>query len=115
MAALGSEVQSTSTELVSIIEEMKDQRRQLDIHIKAEEEEKTRLLREMKALEARIKLVDESLAVKHRARSELDRTISDTSDAFKNIVEASRKLLNSAREESTQLQLSCGSGSGRKR
>lgn len=108
MAALGSEVQSTSTELVSVIEEMKDRRAQLDADIRRDEEEKQRIVKELQMLEARLHAVDERLMAKTAARNDLDKAITDTSAAFRGIVKASRKLLNSAKEESNHLQMRDG-------
>ncbi|KAH9589356.1 hypothetical protein LSM04_007344 [Trypanosoma melophagium] len=104
MASLGSDVQATSNELVSVIEEMKERRAELDQSIRREEEERTRLLTEIKALNARLTSIDESLRRKMEAKSDLDKVIHDTSDAFRKILDASKQLLSNVREESSGIR-----------
>ncbi|KAK7197121.1 sjogren s syndrome nuclear autoantigen 1 [Novymonas esmeraldas] len=104
MAALGSDVQSTSVELVSVIERMKERKTWLDEQISTEEAEQERVLAEMRSMQARLALLKESLAKKHAVRAELERTITETYSAFKNILDASKKLLSTAKEESSALK-----------
>lgn len=103
MAALGADVQMASNELVTLIEDLKERRTELDRVIKKEEDEKLRLAAEIKNLNDRLRLVDESLAKKHAARSEFDKTISETSTAFSKILDSSRLLLSSVKQESILL------------
>lgn len=103
MASLGSDVQATSNELVSAIEEMKERRAELEQEIRRGEEERNRLIAELKVLKARLATIDENLRQKVEAKCLLDKVINETSEAFRGIVEASRKLLNNVREESSGL------------
>lgn len=103
MASLGSDVQTASNELVTLIEDLKERRTELDRVIKKEEEEKLRLAAEIKALTDRLRLVDESLVKKHAARAEFDKTITETSSAFSKILDSSRLLLSSVKQEAIML------------
>ncbi|KPI85293.1 hypothetical protein ABL78_5660 [Leptomonas seymouri] len=104
MAALGSDVQATSVELVSVIEKMRERKMLLDEHISTEEAERDNVVKELRALQAKLTALDESLARKRAVRAELDRSITETFSAFKGILEASKKLLSTAREESSALR-----------
>jgi sjoegren syndrome nuclear autoantigen 1 len=104
MAALGSDVQATSVELVSVIEKMRERKTMLDEYISAEEAERERLVNELRAMQAKLAALDESLARKRAVRTDLDRTIAETYSAFKSIVDASKKLLTTAKEESSALR-----------
>ncbi|KAF8282528.1 sjogren s syndrome nuclear autoantigen 1 [Trypanosoma cruzi cruzi] len=103
MASLGSDVQATSNELVSAIEELKERRTEIERSIRCDEEERNRVLAELKALNARLTTIEESLRQKIGAKSVLDKVIHETSEGFRGIVEASRKLLSNVREESSGL------------
>lgn len=104
MAALGSDVQATSVELVAVIEKMRERKGLLDEHISAEETERERLVQELRVMQARVAALDDSLARKRAVRTDLDRTIAETYSAFKNILDASKKLLSTAKEESSSLR-----------
>lgn len=103
MASLGADVQTTSNELVILIEDMKERRADLDRVIKREEEEKLRLLGELKALTDRLNAVEDSLNRKLHTRQEFDRTIAETSAAFSNILDSSRKLLSTLKQDTLSL------------
>lgn len=103
MASLGVDVQSTSNELVSLIEDMKERRTELDRVIKKEEDERLKLLATIKGLQDQLAVVEDSLSKKHAARTEFDRTISETSQAFAKILDSSRLLLSSVKQESLLL------------
>lgn len=104
MANIGSDVQSTSVELVSVIEEMKERKAQLDQQISLEEKEVERLLREREALENHLSSLSTSLSQKRKASNNLNCKISETYTAFKTILDASRTLLSTAKEESSVLR-----------
>ena len=103
MAATGADVQSTSNELVSLIEELKERRTEIDRVIKKEEEEKTRIVAEIKALNDRLQIVDESLKKRNAMRNDFDRTIAETSASFYKILDSSRILLSAVKQESLAL------------
>lgn len=103
MASLGADVQTTSNELVILIEDMKERRAELDRVIKREEEEKLRLLGEIKTLTDRLSAVDDSLNRKVQTRQEFDRTIAETSSAFSKILDSSRMLLSTLKQDTLAL------------
>lgn len=107
MAALGSDAQATSIELVSIIEDMRERSEELEFYIVQEEEEKLRILTEMKALEARLAVVDDSLKRKKEAKTDLDHILNQTFQSFKAILDNSKKLLSSVKEESSLVKQRC--------
>lgn len=107
MASLGSDVQSTSIELVSIIEDMRERSTELEGYILQEEEEKLRIMTEIKALESRLAVIDDSLKRKKEAKEGLDKVLAQTFQAFKGILDHSRKLLSTAKEESSLIKQRC--------
>lgn len=107
MAALGSDVQSTSIGLVSVIEEMREKAAELDFYIAHEEEQKIQISSEVKALQTRLSIIEDSLKRKKEAKGDLERVLTQTSQAFQKIVNSSRELLTSAKEESSLLKKKC--------
>lgn len=103
MAEYAADVQSASNELVGYIEELKERRSELDRVIQKEEEEKARVTSELKALTDRLGRIQDSLGKKHAMRQDFDRTIRDTSDSFNKILDSSRLLLSSVKQESLAL------------
>lgn len=103
MAAVGADVQATSTELVNLIEELRERRNDVDSSIKREEEEKNKVIGEMKALAERLRLLEDSLKRKYTAREDFDRAINETSTQFARILDTSRNLLSSVKQESVAL------------
>ncbi|EPY34286.1 sporangia induced deflagellation-inducible protein [Strigomonas culicis] len=99
MASLGSDVQATSIEIVSIIEEMKERSADLEFELKREQEEKARIIVELGALQRRLSSIDESLGKKTAAKKELDQRLDETCAAFRNILESSKKLLSNAKDD----------------
>lgn len=107
MASLGSDAQSTSIELVSVIEEMREKSSELETYILHEEEEKLRIKTEIKALESRLAVIEDSLARKKDAKQSLDKVLNQTFEAFKGILDNSKKLLSVAKEESSLIKQRC--------
>eukprot|EP00744_Colponema_vietnamica_P019087 GILI01026986.1.p1 GENE.GILI01026986.1~~GILI01026986.1.p1 ORF type:complete len:120 (-),score=18.77 GILI01026986.1:69-392(-) len=103
MASVGADVQSTNNELVQLIEEMRERRSDVDKNIRREEEERNKIVAEMKTLAERLRLLDDSIARKQTARNEFDRTIHETSNQFTKILESSRLLLSSVKQDSMSL------------
>merc|ERR1719473_2300913 len=104
MSHAGSALQSTSTDLVQYIEELRGKRNDLDNFIQREEEEKARIVNDLRILNERLARVDEGLARRYAARQEYDKTIAETENAFSKIVDSSRTLLHVLKRESTTLQ-----------
>eukprot|EP01063_Lacrimia_lanifica_P034186 TRINITY_DN626_c0_g2_i1.p2 TRINITY_DN626_c0_g2~~TRINITY_DN626_c0_g2_i1.p2 ORF type:complete len:127 (+),score=57.77 TRINITY_DN626_c0_g2_i1:64-444(+) len=92
-----------NSELISHIEHMKERRADLDRFITKEEEEKARIVNDLRILNERLARIDEGLARKYAARQEYDKTIAETENAFSKIVDSSRTLLHVLKRESNSL------------
>lgn len=103
MAELGADVQATSNELVGIMEQLKERRTELDRIIQKEEEAKGRIEKEMKALQERLTRLSDGLDKKYAARQEFDKTIHETTAAFNQILDSSRLLLSSVKQDTLTL------------
>lgn len=103
MAAQGASMQNYNNQLISVLEELKDQRDELNSAILKEEEEKSALQREISLLTERLARVNDSLSRKSQARAEYDRTIAETESAYMKILESSQTLLHVLRRESIAL------------
>jgi Sjoegren syndrome nuclear autoantigen 1 len=103
MASLGADLQSTNNELVAIIEQLKAKRGELDQSIHREEEQRRHMQAELQALTARLKVADESLAVKHAARDDFDKTIQETAVSFAHILDSSKSLLSAVKRDSMSI------------
>eukprot|EP01059_Diplonema_ambulator_P023728 TRINITY_DN392_c0_g1_i3.p1 TRINITY_DN392_c0_g1~~TRINITY_DN392_c0_g1_i3.p1 ORF type:complete len:114 (+),score=46.55 TRINITY_DN392_c0_g1_i3:60-401(+) len=98
-----SMMQNTHQELITHIDNMKEKRAELDRFIHKEEEEKARIVNDLRILNERLARVDEGLARKYAARQEYDKTIAETENAFSKIIDSSRTLLHVLKRESTTL------------
>jgi sjoegren syndrome nuclear autoantigen 1 len=76
------------------IEHLGAKRDELQSQIMIEEEEKHRLEEEIRIAGEKLSRVNESLSKKITARTEFDRTISETEAAYMKILESSQTLLN---------------------
>jgi Sjoegren syndrome nuclear autoantigen 1 len=103
MSAVGADLQSTNNELVSIVEELKDRRDELDRAIQADTDAKLRLVQEIRTLSAQLAKVEASLQKKIAVRADFDRTIDETTSAFASILDSSKVLLSSVKRESVSL------------
>jgi Sjoegren syndrome nuclear autoantigen 1 len=103
MASLGADLQVTNNELVSIIEELKDRRGQLDRAIQKEEDERLQIAVQIQELSSRLQAVDQSLQLKYAARKDFDETIQSTAVSFANILDSSRILLSTVKRDSISL------------
>ena len=103
MAGVGADLQTTNNELVTIIEELKDRRSDLDRAIQKEEEAKQVLTAELAQLTARLRTIDDSLKQKYAVRQDFDRTIQDTAVSFANILDSSKLLLSTVKKDSLVL------------
>eukprot|EP01060_Flectonema_neradi_P000633 TRINITY_DN1039_c0_g1_i1.p1 TRINITY_DN1039_c0_g1~~TRINITY_DN1039_c0_g1_i1.p1 ORF type:complete len:114 (+),score=24.44 TRINITY_DN1039_c0_g1_i1:65-406(+) len=103
MGESSTAMMSTNSELVTHIDSMKEKRSELDRFIQKEEEEKARIVNDLRILNERLARVDEGLARKYAARQEYDKTIAETENAFSKIIDSSRTLLHVLKRESTTL------------
>jgi sjoegren syndrome nuclear autoantigen 1 len=103
MAAVGADLQGTNNELVTIIEELKERRSDLDRAIQKEEDDRAQVLAQIQELSARLSTLDQSLQHKYAARKDFDDTIQSTAVSFANILDSSRVLLSTVKRDSLSL------------
>lgn len=115
MASQGATLQNYNAELVKCIEELREKREEVDRQIRVEEEDKSKVQREIAALTERLQKLNgmfffelflhykESLTRKTQARSEYDKTIQETEAAYMKILESSQTLLHVLKRESVNL------------
>ncbi len=84
-----SSLQNYNTELIKMLETIKENREEVQVEIDAEETEKRQIEEQMKLLGLRLQEINESLAKKYNTRNEFDKTISETENAFMKILESS--------------------------
>ena len=76
------------------IEDLCAKRDELQRQILIEEEDKHKLENEIRSISEKLARINENLAKKVTARTEFDRTISETEAAYMKILESSQTLLN---------------------
>lgn len=106
-----------NNELVKCIEDLRDKREELNktiikvcstkedsLHLhQQEEDDKTKIQREISILSEKLQKMNESLSRKIQARSEYDKTIQETEAAYMKILESSQTLLHVLKRESVNL------------
>eukprot|EP01116_Phalansterium_solitarium_P003476 TRINITY_DN14308_c0_g1_i1.p3 TRINITY_DN14308_c0_g1~~TRINITY_DN14308_c0_g1_i1.p3 ORF type:complete len:116 (+),score=20.00 TRINITY_DN14308_c0_g1_i1:37-384(+) len=103
MADKGAELQLYNNELVKCIEDLKIKRDEVTLQISREEDEKEKLIQEIRLLNDRLSRVEDSLARKYASRSEVDRAIKESENAYGKIVESSQTLLEVLRRDMATL------------
>lgn len=103
MASQGASLQNFNNELVKCIEDLREKREEINRQIIKEEEDKTKILKDIAVLNERLTILNESLARKNQARSEYDRTLQETESAYMKILESSQTLLGVLKRESVNL------------
>ena len=94
MSQQGAALQNYNNELVKCIEDLCAKRDELQRVVLMEEEEKHKLENEIRIASEKLARINEGLAKKITARTEFDRTISETEAAYMKILESSQTLLN---------------------
>ena len=103
MANQGASLQNYNTELIKMLETIKDNREEVQIEIDTEESEKRLIEEQMRLLGIRHKELEDSLGKKYLTRQEFDKTISETENAFMKILESSQTLLHVLKKEGISL------------
>lgn len=98
-----SSLSTYNTELVKCIEDLREQREELNRGILKDEEEKARIQKDLTLLTERLAKLNEDLARKMQARNEFDATIQETEAAYMKILESSQTLLAVLKRESASL------------
>jgi len=96
-------MQSTNNQLITIIEELREKRAEVDSLITRDEEEKQRIVTNIRTLNEKLARLDEGLVRKYSARQDYDKTISETENAFQKILESSKVLLTVLKKEQNAL------------
>ncbi|CAF2637414.1 unnamed protein product [Rotaria sp. Silwood2] len=104
MSQQGAALQNYNNELVKCIEDLCAKRDDLQRQILIEEEDKHKIENEIRIASEKLVKINESLAKKITARTEFDRTISETEAAYMKILESSQTLLNVLKRESHSLR-----------
>ncbi|CAF1099781.1 unnamed protein product [Adineta steineri] len=104
MSQQGAALQNYNNELVKCIEDLCGKRDELQRQILIEEEDKHRFETEIRLSSEKLARINENLAKKITARTEFDRTISETEAAYMKILESSQTLLNVLKRESHSLR-----------
>ncbi|CAF4417352.1 unnamed protein product, partial [Rotaria socialis] len=104
MSQQGAALQNYNNELVKCIEDLCAKRDELQRQILIEEEDKHKLENEIRIASEKLVKINENLAKKITARTEFDRTISETEAAYMKILESSQTLLSVLKRESTSLR-----------
>ena len=103
MANQGASLQNYNTELIKMLETIKENRDEVQIEIDAEETEKRQIEEQMRMLTMRLQELNDSLGKKYNTRHEFDKTISETENAFNKILESSQTLLHVLKKEGASL------------
>merc|ERR1712129_273499 len=103
MASQGATLQNYNNELVKSIEDLREKREEMNRQILREEEDKTKIQRELSLPTDKLSKINESLVRKTQARSEYDKTIQETEAAYMKILESSQTLLHVLKRETVNL------------
>eukprot|EP00761_Pharyngomonas_kirbyi_P011612 gb/GECH01011638.1/.p1 GENE.gb/GECH01011638.1/~~gb/GECH01011638.1/.p1 ORF type:complete len:109 (+),score=34.68 gb/GECH01011638.1/:1-327(+) len=106
MSHHGASLQNTNNELVKCIEEMHEQRQIITEQISREEEEKSKIEKDIATLTEKLNRLTESLSNKTKAKQEYDKTIEETEEAYTKIVDSSQTLLQVLKKETNSLKKS---------
>ena len=103
MSGQGASLQNNNNQLVTYLEELKEQRDNLDQQIHQKTTAKESLESRLGSLTERLAEVNQSLEKKHQTKNEYDRAIQETENAYMKIIESAHSLLNVVRKESSSL------------
>lgn len=106
MAQQGAALQNYNNELVKCLDELCERRQKLQREIDREEKERQTLDEQIASLQSRRDKVDANLRAKIQTRTEYDRTIKESEQAYMKILESSQVLLNVVKRDAVNLQKS---------
>lgn len=96
-------LEAYESELVRCLQYLRRRRDEVSAQIVREEEDRTKIQREIKLLNDRLRRLQESITVKTNAREEYDKTIAETEAAYNKIMETAHTLVNVLRREQSTL------------
>lgn len=94
MSQQGATLHNYNNELVKCIEDLRKKRKEVNKQIQQEEEEKSKIQKDLSILTDRLTKINDSLEAKTMERSEYDSTIEETESAYMKILESSQTLLH---------------------
>ncbi|XP_018567209.1 13 kDa deflagellation-inducible protein-like [Anoplophora glabripennis] len=109
MTEHGAALQTYNQELVKCLEDLKFKRNEIVDVIYKEEAEKVILEKKIEALQNRLTLLNKSLEHHKYMYESYDKTIKETEDGFKKILESSQALLHLAQHEANKLDCNTNS------
>lgn len=92
-----------NAELIKCIEDLRHKREELNRQIQKEEDDKSKIQKEVAVLTDRLQKINESLVRKTQARNEYDKTVQETEAAYMKILESSQTLLHVLKRETVNL------------
>jgi Sjoegren syndrome nuclear autoantigen 1 len=99
----GASLTTYNSELVKALEDLREQREEMNRSILRDEEEKGRIQKELTVLTERLGRLNEDLTRKLTARNEYDAVIGETEAAYMKILESSQTLLSVLKREAVSL------------
>ena len=106
MAEQGAAIQSYNNEVVRGLQQLEQQRRQLQAQIDEDERERLELEAQRKAVEAKLCSVNAALQDKLDKREKYDKAIQESRKAHQSIMESSQVLLNVVKKDLKELNSS---------
>ena len=103
MANQGASLQNYNSELIKMLETIKESREEVQAEIEIEENEKRQIEEQMRAFTIRMQELQDSLQKKYQTRNDFDKTIGETENAFMKILESSQTLLHVLKKEGQSL------------
>ncbi|OMJ74441.1 hypothetical protein SteCoe_26622 [Stentor coeruleus] len=103
MATQGASLQNYNNQLVSCLEDLKEQRGDLEKQLQEEMAEKSSIQKQIAILSDKLARVNDSLNKKITARNDYDKAIQETEGAYIKILESSQTLLHVLKRESLNL------------
>ena len=86
-----------------MLESIKESREEVQGEIEQEEAEKRQIEDQMRQMSIRLQEINDSLNKKYNTRTEFDKTIGETENAFMKILESSQTLLHVLKKEGQSL------------
>ncbi|KAG5869776.1 hypothetical protein JTB14_036341 [Gonioctena quinquepunctata] len=106
MSEHGAALQTYNQELVKCLEDLKCKRNEIVDVIYREEAERVVLEKNVKALQEKLRLLDKNLNHHKDIYEQYEKTIKDTENGFRKILESSQTLLQVAQLETNRLDCS---------
>ena len=104
MANKGEKLKNFNNQLVKCIDDLREKREEVNRQIATNTDEKSKIEKNLKILNEKLKKINETLVLKNNTRDEYDKAIKDTESAYMKILESSQNLLHVIKQESVTLR-----------